>query len=183
MSVNISIDLETLDVKPSAIVLSCGLVAFDLRTGSILGEQYTRFVDLGEQYKRGRTIRPATVCWWAAQSEEARAVLTAPVSEGVGTLEGLGQISDFFKLYDPVGVWGNGSDFDNAILGSLFTAYDLAIPWSYSYNRCMRTLKAVKFTKEFKKPLRVGTHHNALDDARYQAEYIASMCKNLNLTF
>lgn len=180
---HISIDLETLDTIPSAVVLSCGLVAFDPNTGEILDKQYTRFVKLDEQAARGRTISPSTVYWWARQSEEARRVMTDNEIFGEGTVSGLRNIDTFFGQHDADGVWGNGSDFDNAILGSLFRSFDMRTPWSYGKNRCLRTIKNLKLPKTFIAPIRVGTHHNALDDAEYQANYVSAVCKALSLQF
>ena len=183
MSTHISIDLETLDTIPTAVVLSCGLVAFDPNTGEIIDKQYTRFIKLDEQVARGRTISPSTVCWWAGQSDEARRVMTDREDAGNDTVSGLHGIDTFFGQHAPVGVWGNGSDFDNAILGALFRSFGQRPPWSYSLNYCMRTLKNLLLPKEFVKPKRVGTHHNALDDAEFQANYISAICKALSLKF
>lgn len=181
MTTHISIDLETLDTTATALVLSCGLVAFDPNTGEIIDKQYTRFVKLDEQAARGRTISPATVRWWTGQSDEARRVMTDDESNGERIVPGLTSIDTFFGQHAPKGVWGNGSD--NAILGSLFRSFGQVPPWSYSQNFCLRTLKNLQLPKTFVKPVRVGTHHNALDDAEYQANYIFAICRALNLMF
>lgn len=182
-SIHISIDLETLDTKPSALVLSCGLVAFNPYTGEILDRDYTRFVGLDEQVARGRTISAATVQWWAAQSDEARRVLTDSDEFGNDAAFGLARIRDFFRKHADAldGVWGNGADFDNAILGSLFESFGQQRPWNYGLNRCLRTLKNLALPKTFVKPARVGTHHHALDDAEYQANYVSAIVKALDL--
>lgn len=185
MSIHISIDLETLDTKPSALVLSCGLVAFDPEAGYIVDRRYVRFSQhaLDAQMSIKRTMSPATVRWWAAQSDDARRVLTDDDLNVYHLLPGLECIRGLFQLHAPSleGVWGNGSDFDNAILGSLFQDAGDRQPWSYGRNRCLRTLKNLSLPKTFIKPERVGTHHHALDDAEYQANYVMAIAKALNL--
>jgi exodeoxyribonuclease VIII len=80
----------------------------------------------------------------------------------------LDRFTDFLQ---PVGfkrvkVWGNGSDFDNAILSCCYGATGREVPWDFWHNRCYRTLKALR---PGPKLVREGTYHNALDDAKSQA--------------
>lgn len=70
----------------------------------------------------------------------------------------------WIKEHDPVGVWGNGSDFDNVLIANACKAVGRPLPWKYYKNMCFRTMKNL-----FKvKVDRSGTHHNAVDDAVYQ---------------
>ena len=70
-----------------------------------------------------------------------------------------------------VELWGNGADFDNTILGSLYDAFGLRKPWSYSRNRCYRTMKNIGIGPR-KPQVREGIYHNALDDAITQAIHL-----------
>lgn len=182
MSVHISIDLETLDTKPSAVVLSVGLAAFNPDTGAVFDTHYTQFSNLESQVERGRTISPSTVRWWMGRSEDARRTITD--TDGASSMvQGLFEVREFFQKHAATleGVWGNGSDFDNAILGSLFETYNDKQPWAYHLNRCLRTLKNFQLPDNFVEPARVGTHHHALDDAVYQAQHIMAISKALAL--
>jgi exodeoxyribonuclease VIII len=67
-----------------------------------------------------------------------------------------------------VRVWGNGSDFDNAILACAYKAVEQPVPWQFWNNRCYRTIKNL-FPSI--KMIRGGVHHNALDDAKSQARH------------
>src|SRR5690606_5722085 len=70
-------------------------------------------------------------------------------------------------------MWGNGADFDNIILGSLFEDYGYTKPWAtYSNNRCFRTMNNLVKNRTFVDPGRHGVHHNALDDAITQAKQL-----------
>jgi len=51
-------------------------------------------------------------------------------------------------------------------------------PWSYRNDRCYRTLAAI--CPEVKME-RIGTFHNAVDDAKSQARHLQRIYKKLNL--
>jgi hypothetical protein len=177
--IHASIDLETLDTVPSAVILSAGIVFFDWRTAEVVDSLYAVF-DTPSQAIAKRTISPSTAKWWMEQSPEARAVLSAvqqPVNEALDIIDGA------FKHYAPAGVWGNGADFDCVLLGELYRSFGREKPWSYGKNRCLRTLKNMVQPRTIVMPDRVGTHHNALDDALYQARLVTAICKANDLSF
>lgn len=172
----VMVDLETAATDPKAIVISIGAVYFDPATG--LGEKFYQELTWDDQFKAGRTCNPDTVSWWTQQSEEARKVWQTKLAGGFDrekhiTVNAL-QHFDFFLSPggvrdDKLELWGYGADFDCVVLGSLYETMGVKRPWSYSRNRCHRTL--VNLAKGFiEAPERKGTHHNALDDAVYQAE-------------
>jgi len=76
-------------------------------------------------------------------------------------------------------VWGNGADFDNMMLASLYDACRLAVPWKYYSNRCYRTLKS--FSRPSDMVTREGIHHNALDDAVHQAYVAVRIMRRMGL--
>lgn len=170
-------DIESLDTKLSAIVVSIGAIWYDPNTDE-LGDQYYNVLNIAEQRDVGRSDSPETITWWAQQSPEARAVLEAP---HIPVQIVLKQLGDF--MFGVQGVWGNGVDFDNAIIGDLYRSFGVRAPWSFSKNRCFRTIKNLPLPKTFVEPVREGTHHNALDDAIYQARYHQAIAKALNLRF
>jgi hypothetical protein len=171
----IMLDLETADTAPSALVLSIGAVAFDPAEG--LSHKFYNELKWDDQYKAGRTCNPNTVSWWTQQSDEARKVWQTKLPGGFDrekqiTINALAHFADFLALVGGGGdvqVWAYGADFDCVVLGSLYEAMGVRRPWSYSKNRCHRTL--VDMAKGLvQAPEREGTHHNALDDAIYQAK-------------
>lgn len=124
----------------------------------------------------------ATMKWWMEQSPEARAVFKEEPST---PNEACFLFHQWIQIHvGPVeGMWGNGSDFDNVILGGLFDAVGCPRPWSHSKNRCFRTIKNIALPKEVVQPVREGVHHNALDDAVYQTKVLLAAAKALNLRF
>jgi exodeoxyribonuclease VIII len=166
---NIMVDLETMGNRGNAAIVSIGAVRFD-PTG--LKEEFYKVIDLDSSVMAGMDIDVSTVSWWLRQGAEARKIFT---DVGVTSLKAA--LVDF-KIFIGKGaeVWGNGADFDNVILKSAYDAVELPLPWQYWNNRCYRTMKGLY--KQVKLD-RTGTHHNALDDAKTQAEHLIRIFKYL----
>lgn len=176
---HIMCDLETFDTKPSALVVSIGAVRFDPALGTI-GEKFYRVLDLQTQSDRGRTTSESTKNWWAQQSDDARAVLSAPKTD---SLVALADFYDFVAGEGCDGFWGNGATFDNVIMDSLYDTFGLKPPWPFWAHRCYRTIKALYVNahpKGYLPPFK-GTKHNALADAEHQAECLLVMAQNMKL--
>jgi hypothetical protein len=174
---HIMLDLETLDTSSSAVVLSIGAVAFDPYTDELGDRFYVEMTDdISTQQACGRTISGDTVCWWMRQSVVAKRVFSAVPSDGVERACTLDALTYFTRFVEANGgtnieLWGNGADFDNIILGTLYDAFALAKPWYYSHNRCYRTMKNLGIGPR-RPQSRDGVHHNALDDAITQARHL-----------
>ena len=171
---HIMLDLETLDTTSSAVVISIGAVAFDPETNALGDKFYVELTDdIAAQQARGRTISGDTVRWWMQQDALAKRVFSVPPPDGVERVNTFKALSRFGLFVAANGardveLWGNGVDFDNIILGSLYDAFGLNKPWSYSRNRCYRTMKNIGIGPR-KPQVREGVPHNALDDAITQA--------------
>ena len=182
---NIMLDLETLSSDSNALVLSIGAVAFDPESSELGEKFYVELTDdTAEQQKRGRVVSGRTVQWWMQQDVQARLLFSEHPQPGVhrcDTYSGLAKFSSFVAAnggYENALIWGNGADFDNIVLGNLYEAFDKNKPWSYSANRCYRTMKNLG-TGAPKKATREGVHHNALDDAVTQAVHLQEIFKHL----
>ena len=122
---------------------------------------------------------PDTVAWWERQSHEAREVLRHAVDpkRSVPLPLALEKFNEYVvkgASRREVAVWGNGSDFDNAILAVAFKMAEVKPGWEFWNNRCYRTLKNLLPGPKLE---RVGTYHNALDDARSQALHAIELLK------
>jgi hypothetical protein len=165
------IDLEALGLRPNAVVPSIGAVFFDPNSDA-LGPQFHRICkDLEEQQARGRVIDADTMLWWMNQDKSARDASFHDTSR-MGLTQGvLEELASFLRGSDngQVRVWGNGSDFDNVLLASLYQSYGMNAPWYFRNNRCFRTYRNLPFAP--RAAAREGTHHNPLDDAIHQARH------------
>jgi hypothetical protein len=158
---NVMVDLETLDKTPTSVIVSIGAVKFD--ASGISEDTFYSVVDIQSCIDLGLTISGDTIAWWMGQSEQARAVFKAkgdPLAKA---------LIDFAK-WVPKGakVWGNGASFDNTILANAYGAISVRQPWDFWNDRCFRTVASFSPLKR----VNSGVAHNALDDARSQAEHL-----------
>lgn len=175
-------DLETLGTRAGCTILSIGAVMFDPET-KMLGARFYVVINRYSCKQCGLFEDTDTLKWWEEQSPSARKVLTLSDSNSSEPLEtALTSFKHFLSNHgaENVRVWGNGADFDNAILQSAWAAcMRTPLPWEFWNNRCYRTLKGflsrVKIT-------RIGTHHNALDDAIDQAVHAMVIMEKLGLS-
>lgn len=186
----IMLDLETLGTTANSIITNIG--AFSLKLSEPV--QYdnrvtTDYIERGtfeaafniqEQMDKGRVTTESTIKWWLTQSDAARAKLAAIIPYTIGhnmqVLKGFAQYCKNIRDVDgELTVWGNGADFDNALLGNLYDMYGLPRPWAHYENRCYRTIKALANDKHKAK---TGDNfswgvpelaHDALSDAKAQA--------------
>lgn len=167
---DLMLDLETMDTGPNAAIIAIGAVGFDLDEGKI-GTKFYQVVDLASAVKGGGVIDPSTVLWWMQQSDEARRQFTRG---GVPLEEAPTSFSEWIKhaLQPDVRVWGNGAAFDNVILRSAYERAGMTAPWSHWADRCYRTVKSQYPGVKIE---RVGTYHNAVDDAESQARHLIAM--------
>lgn len=178
----IMLDLETLDTSPSALVVSIGAVAFDPMNPVLGDEFYLELSDLRIQQVVGnRTISADTVSWWMQQDAMAKQVFAPCAPDHPVRARTVDALEKFALFIGDNGgsealIWGNGADFDNIILGSLYESFGFKKPWSYSRNRCFRTLKSLA---PFVKVAREGTHHNALDDAITQVRHLHAIAATI----
>ncbi len=73
-------DLETLDTKPSAVVLSIGAVVWEAKylpsehkIKWYEVDKFLRVLDIQKQLDSGRTVSQATLLWWMDQDPKAKA--------------------------------------------------------------------------------------------------------------
>lgn len=159
---NVMIDIETLGVRSSSVILSIGAIPFD---NEAVGAGFYRRVDIQSCLDAGLTVDASTIEWWMTQSNEARAAFD---EKGIPLRAALSQLSEIFD--GPELVWANGVNFDLPILENAYRACGLEAPWKFYNTRDYRTVKNM-FPKEFYDRVRVGAvvAHNALDDVRAQA--------------
>jgi 3' exoribonuclease, RNase T-like len=176
MSTHIMIDLETLGTTADAAILSIGAVVFDLETG-MLDDTFYRVVSFESQ--PNRVLSRDTLAWWMKQSPEAAAVFTD--KNKFALQDALRDFAVWVPCLGKVHAWSNGADFDLPMLTHAFDQCGLRQPWPTFNGRCYRTYKNLPGARDVK-VIRVGEHHNALDDAIYQAEHVCKIHQALFMT-
>lgn len=175
----IMLDLETLGTVPGCGVVAIG-AAHATQDGYILDRFYT-VVSRESCRAYGLREEAATLDWWHKQSPEARAILSPAQQAGAASLvEALDAFNVFLRRCGThVEIFGNGSDFDNAILNAAAMAAGVKLAWPPFGHRCYRTLKMLTPHVRME---RTGTHHNALDDAISQAGHLGAVRNELAVT-
>lgn len=167
--VHVMIDLETLGTRPGDTILSIGAVKFTQKDDPII-EKFYIAISPESCKEAGLRAQKSTLDWWAKQSEEARA---AAFSGTMSIEHALLKLTMWMPPIDDAVVWGNGANFDNALLAAAYRAVKADVPWHFWNDRCYRTMRAMFGPKERKK--NVGVAHNALDDAITQALDLVEM--------
>ena len=160
---NIMLDLETMGNSSNSAITAIGAVRFNSTSG-VLEDSFHEFVDLDSSVEAGLNLDTSTVLWWMKQSDAARKQF-----EEKG--KSLHSVLDSFSKWiggDAI-VWGNGVGFDNVILANAYRTCKVKQPWQFYNDRCYRTIKNMH--KDIKLE-RVGTHHDAVDDAKSQALHL-----------
>lgn len=171
---NLMIDIETLGTNNNCPVISIGACMFD-KNG--IKDKFYIVLDIAEQIDSGkRMVDASTIKWWMSQEDAAKKIFRDGEYESVKkALSRFNEWFEFAKSYHcknkaDIKPWGNGSNFDIVILESLFKDYGFDIPWNFRNIRDLRTFK--EYIYDGSETELVGTHHNALDDALYQAQIV-----------
>jgi exodeoxyribonuclease VIII len=165
---DIMIDLETLGQNPDTCVISLGACVFDIETGEI-GPTFYMALDVEEQMERGRSITADTLKWWMGQSGAAKKVFHEQAKSSQEVLQTFKLWVEAQGTVSKIRPWGNGSSFDISIMEDLLRMYKVKCPWLFYNVMDMRTFR--RFVANNAKVEKTGTNHNALDDAKSQAQF------------
>jgi len=175
MKTDIMIDLETLDVLPTASILTIGAVRFDPFGDDVNDPDCDKFyvkVNLDSCDRYGCTVSQDTVEWWSKQSQAAQD--EAFSADGRIPIESA--MDQLYKFcWGGKRVWSHGAGFDVIILENLFRKVGKAIPWSFWEVRDTRTLFDLGINPNRPPVLK----HHALEDAWNQAVGVQNVFKTL----
>ena len=127
-SIHGMIDLETLGTGSNSVVVSVGLVAFNISTGEILAELDIG-LNLNQQIKTGGVIDGDTLEFHFAQAPDS--IQKMAQRKVLDVKEGLDLISNFIKANNITTLWGNGATFDNVILRNLYARHLKVFPLQF----------------------------------------------------
>lgn len=156
---DISIDLESCSLCPTAAVMSIGSVAwrrdntaspfYQLKDGKQdPASVFSCHIDLRSMFINGFTFDEKTAEWWKAKTDEAKASLLSSDSYelpcrpiDVAIKDWFDWIEDFKKEQgeQEVCLWAQGTDFDIAILRYICYKFGIDMPLSHTGFRDHRT--------------------------------------------
>lgn len=180
--IHIVLDLETMGTKQDAAIIEIGMVIFNHTgldgTANVL-EQWSSAIRLESSMKYGGTADAGTITWWMdPDRSEARDTLLVGSQMSLPSALNVvaTKILDYSRLEPKPLIWGNGVNFDNAILKSAYERLDVKVPWGFRQDADFRTLKLL-YKDAVPEPAFVGTPHIALDDARHEAVWLSQILK------
>ena len=77
-------------------------------------------------------------------------------------------------------VWSNGAAFDQPLLDVAYCNTGIHTPWDFRKGFCYRTMVNLCKNSKQLRPVS-GVKHNALADAKWQAEHLIKIIKELRL--
>src|SRR5690554_481960 len=170
--IHVSLDLETLSTRPDAAIISIGAAA---RVEGNL-ETFVCYVRTEDQFERH--VDEQTLAWWEKKPDLWGETMERCCDHGLSlaphALDSLQQWLTYLGTdQDRIYVWGNGANFDVAILEHAYKSAGRQPPWAYWATRDLRTIKwLAEETGQYRAPTRAGTHHDVRDDAVFQLEVI-----------
>lgn len=176
---HIMLDIETLDTKNSAVVLSVGGCVFNptrKNANEQLGECIYLELNAYQQAAVGRTISLDTLYFWSKQNPGLEQFDTPRnLIEGDLTL-----LSAFMAHNSVTCAWSKGPSFDLCILRSLFSDFNLEFPIEFRKWYDVRTIELVRSVLQLPSIEFSGIEHHALSDAQYQTRLVCDTLYHIN---
>lgn len=201
-TIHLMVDLETLDTKPTAHVLSASVVMFDPVTGEVMEmpEKTEATADynvinwaflkkkpmnFGLSHQRDATLSVSTLSWWLGKNRQYFNELTGEAPAGDMSFQ------DFIRQFNDelhtlinieelnVCVWCTGS-FDLDILRSASERY--GIKWMVPYWAYKDVRVARQIAEDFEIIGDMEASHNAYEDCLRQIKYVSAVYGRLNHT-
>lgn len=178
--IDVSLDIETLSLKPNAVVLSIGACTVD--------KDFHGYLLQEPQIFKRRDVDPETVEW---HRNDHLTLFTAQTTQC--SLRGLSPAVVLESLYawfaalqlqhcgNEIQIWMNSPSFDGVILQNLANDFATPLPWTFRQERDLRTLKklALVLEPDLMDAIQPNNNaHDALADAQHQLKII-SHCKTI----
>jgi hypothetical protein len=168
MTVDVMIDIESLDTTPDCVILTIGAVLFDPKGQGIIDKIEIRPTIEDQTDIHNRRINDATLEWWGKQSPEA-------IEEAMGDSNRVSFEQAMDQLYKfcwnrSKCAWSNGAPFDIVVMEHAWRQHGRNPPWNFWDVRDTRTLFDIAGVS-----LKDGGHvtsHKAVEDAERQATVV-----------
>ena len=181
----IMIDLETLSVRPNAVILTIGAIKFNRNDKWDFNKTYIEQPNINTFYRRitiqsciniGLRTDPETEQFWLDQDNDVKyEALHHPDRVNIEVaLKDFTNWVGYSKL-----IWGHGDDFDCPILSEAYKHCNMEVPWNFWNTRDTRTLFDI--AKIYQKDLPNNNKHHALHDCYRQIIGVQKCIKKLNL--
>lgn len=181
-------DLETLSVRPNAVILVIGAIKFNrgetwnenLKKNDIKKtDSFYRLIEIDSCIKEGMHVDPDTEKWWHAQHTSVKydALIN---TDRIPLRQALEEFCKWFGSNQRTKIWGNGSSFDCTILGEAYKICKMIPPWKFWLERDLRTITDLGCVRMCDLPQ--YQKHNALYDCYRQIIGFQRSEKNLGIS-
>ena len=167
------VDLETMAVSPSSVVLSLGAVHFNPH-GNGYGDKLYFRINIDDQDVLNREIDPKTIEWWGQQDPAIMEEAFSP-DDRVPLAEAIDRFHKFAWGCDTF--WSHGATFDLVILENIYKQLGKPVPWNFWQLRDTRTLFDLGVDPDMPK----DGKHDALQDAIRQAVGVQNVYAKLKI--
>ena len=170
---DVTLDIETLSVRPNAQVLSISAIGFnpfEITTDFTNNPKLDVIVSLEEQ--EHRDVQEDTLWWWTKRDQKVQDKMFSDVRTPVD--ESLDQLIKF--CWQKNRIWCQGPTLDITILIHLFEERKKGVPWSYGAVRDSRTLLDLV---EVEQP---PVTHDSIEDCIRQTMGVQQALKKLGVT-
>ncbi len=175
---NIMLDIETLGTEDGAAIIQVGAVRFDLYgSGAISPDTFSCHVHW-DSVNFGK-IEPDTLQWWLQQDADVRSRVFAQ-GDAIALRACLRSLDAWVtRGGELLTVWSCPPNFDLRLLRQAYERCDMVYRFPFWKERDMRTVREV-FGMRADRPEFEGDKHDALDDARFQAQYLMNIVRCVN---
>jgi DNA polymerase III epsilon subunit-like protein len=158
---DVMIDIETMGTRSTSMIVQIGACYFNRVTGEIGDTFKVHIYHSNDDF----TVDWSTIKWWLEREEIARQSI---ISDELEVRTAVTRLKVF--LTNAVYVWSHAT-FDIPILLNTFDKVGEKFPIHYTKMRDIRTLIDIKNDNKKSTLDRKGTHHDALDDCKFQVAY------------
>ena len=177
------VDLETLDTRVGAVVLSIGAVIWRTNVNGAgdlsyeIEDRFLRKFDLDEQFAGMRSVSQSTLLWWMQQDPTARAEAFDPVRQPVASVLGEFYGWSTERVNNINHFWASPATFDFPIIETLAEQFGCLVPWTYRQKYDVRTVvnEASYSAKDHVvQPGLVGIAHTPVYDCEWQIDLLTA---------
>ena len=171
---HIMLDIETMSVHPTAMVLSVAAIAFDpfeITTDFSDNPKLDLLLSLEEQ--SNRDVQEITAWWWAQRAPEVKAKIFGEENR-VSVDIALDLLIKF--CWQKSTVWCQGPTLDITVLTHLFEEHNKGVPWKYNVVRDSRTLLSLVEIED-----EPEATHDAIQDCYRQCRMTQKAIKKLGI--
>lgn len=175
---HLMIDIETLGIAPTSVILSIAAVPFT-SNGAETDNRFHELINLDSAIRDSRTIDAHTLAWWLKQPNGASDIILRAYDSKLSHFDCLAKLLEYVLLLKPTTIWSRSPCFDITILENAYNAVRVQVPWHYRTLRDVRTVFGmVNFDKE---RFDANIKHDAELDCVQQIDALLIVYQNLGI--